>query len=56
MAPPPAPGVWCPAVTFYTDSTTSTLDLAAQSKYFTYLSQSGLTGLGKPLPYIRSHM
>lgn len=44
MAPPPAPGVWCPAVTFY-DSTTSHLDLAAQKLYFAYLSKSGLTGL-----------
>ncbi|CAO2656035.1 Nn.00g048380.m01.CDS01 [Neocucurbitaria sp. VM-36] len=45
MAPnPPAPGVWCPAVTFY-DTTTSHLDLAAQKQYFTYLSKSGLTGL-----------
>ncbi|KAF1843598.1 dihydrodipicolinate synthetase family protein-like protein [Cucurbitaria berberidis CBS 394.84] len=44
MAPPPAPGVWCPAVTFY-DSTTFHLDLAAQEQYFTYLSKSGLTGL-----------
>jgi 4-hydroxy-2-oxoglutarate aldolase len=43
MAPPPAPGVWCPAVTFYTP--TGTLDLDAQAKYFTYLSKSGLTGL-----------
>jgi 4-hydroxy-2-oxoglutarate aldolase len=46
MAPPPAPGVWCPAVTFYTpESDTATLDLAAQKQYFTYLSKSGLTGL-----------
>lgn len=44
MAPPPAPGVWCPAVTFY-DTTTSHLDLDAQKKYFTYLSKTGLTGL-----------
>ncbi|KAH6873146.1 dihydrodipicolinate synthase 2 [Alternaria rosae] len=46
MAPPPAPGVWCPAVTFYTpESDTATLDLAAQKQYFAYLSKSGLTGL-----------
>ncbi|USP73449.1 hypothetical protein yc1106_00723 [Curvularia clavata] len=46
MAPPPTPGVWCPAVTFYTpDSETATLDLVAQKKYFSYLSKSGLTGL-----------
>lgn len=44
MAPPPPPGVWCPAVTFY-DSTTHHLDLAAQKTYFKYLSASGLTGL-----------
>lgn len=44
MAPPPAAGVWCPAVTFYEPST-GFLDLEAQKKYFTYLSQSGLTGL-----------
>lgn len=44
MGPIPAPGVWCPAVTFY-DSSTSHLDLPAQKQYFTYLSKSGLTGL-----------
>ncbi|KAH7393770.1 hypothetical protein DE146DRAFT_106910 [Phaeosphaeria sp. MPI-PUGE-AT-0046c] len=44
MAPPPAAGVWCPAVTFYEPSTGS-LDLEAQQQYFTYLSKSGLTGL-----------
>ena len=44
MAPPPAPGVWCPAVTFY-DASTSHLDLDAQKAYFAYLSRSGLTGL-----------
>ncbi|KAL5120375.1 hypothetical protein ACEQ8H_001665 [Pleosporales sp. CAS-2024a] len=44
MSPPPAPGVWCPAVTFYQPST-GALDLDAQKKYFAYLSQSGLTGL-----------
>ncbi|KAF2827171.1 dihydrodipicolinate synthetase family protein-like protein [Ophiobolus disseminans] len=43
MAPPPAPGVWCPAVTFYTSD--GGLDLDAQKKYFTYLSKSGLVGL-----------
>jgi 4-hydroxy-2-oxoglutarate aldolase len=43
-APPPAPGVWCPAVTFY-DPLTGELDLDAQKKYFSYLSRSGLTGL-----------
>src|SRR4051794_27680541 len=44
MAPPPAAGVWCPAVTFY-DPTTGNLDLVAQKQFFTYLSKSGLTGL-----------
>jgi dihydrodipicolinate synthase/N-acetylneuraminate lyase len=44
MAPPPAPGVWCPAVTFY-DPSSGSLDLEAQKKYFAYLSKSGLTGL-----------
>jgi 4-hydroxy-2-oxoglutarate aldolase len=44
MAPPPAPGVWCPAVTFY-DPSTGALNLDAQKKYFGYLSRSGLTGL-----------
>ncbi|CBX97982.1 hypothetical protein IAQ61_010085 [Plenodomus lingam] len=44
MAPPPAAGVWCPAVTFY-DTTTAHLDLDAQRKYFSYLAKSGLTGL-----------
>jgi 4-hydroxy-2-oxoglutarate aldolase len=44
MAPPPAPGVWCPAVTFY-DPSTGALDLNAQAKYFAYLSRAGLTGL-----------
>lgn len=40
---PPA-GVWCPAVTFFHQET-DTLDLAAQSQYFRYLSQTGLAGL-----------
>lgn len=44
MAPPPAPGVWCPAVTFY-DPSTGDVDLAAQKTYFTYLSKSGLAGI-----------
>lgn len=44
MAPPPAPGVWCPAVTFYEPSTGG-LDLDAQKRYFSYLSKSGLVGL-----------
>lgn len=41
-AVPPA-GVWCPAVTCFTDN--DELDLAAQSKYFAHLSRSGLAGL-----------
>ncbi|KAK4995770.1 hypothetical protein LTR66_004480 [Elasticomyces elasticus] len=40
----PAAGVWCPAVTFF-DQTTDTLDLISQKAYYTYLSRSGLTGL-----------
>ncbi|KAF9639249.1 hypothetical protein BFW01_g11055 [Lasiodiplodia theobromae] len=40
---PPA-GVWCPAVTFF-DHASDTVDLAAQSRYFAYLAQSGLTGI-----------
>lgn len=40
---PPA-GVWCPAVTFFHPETDS-LDLTAQSQYFSYLSKSGLSGL-----------
>ncbi|KID84547.1 dihydrodipicolinate synthetase family protein [Metarhizium guizhouense ARSEF 977] len=41
-AVPPA-GVWCPAVTCFTDD--DELDLAAQAKYFAHLSRSGLAGL-----------
>ncbi|KAL6705334.1 hypothetical protein ACN47E_007144 [Coniothyrium glycines] len=44
MSPPPPPGVWCPAVTFF-DASTHTLDLPAQAHYLTYLSRTGLTGL-----------
>ena len=45
MAPRvPEPGVWCPAVTFFNHGT-DTIDLASQKKYFSYLSQTGLTGL-----------
>ena len=40
----PKPGVWCPAVTFFNPATDE-LDLEAQSKYYSYLSRSGLTGL-----------
>lgn len=40
----PAAGVWCPAVTFF-DHSTDTLDLDAQSKYFSYLASTGLTGI-----------
>lgn len=40
----PPSGVWCPAVTFFQHET-DTLDLAAQSQYFKYLSQTGLAGL-----------
>ncbi|KAJ6157942.1 hypothetical protein N7470_005534 [Penicillium chermesinum] len=40
---PPA-GVWCPAVTFF-DHSKDALDLESQSKYFGYLSTTGLAGL-----------
>lgn len=40
----PAAGVWCPAVSFINHET-DTLDLDAQSKYFAYLSTTGLAGL-----------
>lgn len=39
----PTPGVWAPAVTFFSP-TTDDLDLASQAKYYAYLSQH-LTGL-----------
>ena len=41
---PPAPGVWCPAVTFFNPDTDE-LDLDSQNQYYSYLSKSGLTGL-----------
>ncbi|KAJ5971543.1 Aldolase-type TIM barrel [Penicillium vulpinum] len=40
----PLSGVWCPAVTFFHHDTDS-LDLDSQSKYFSYLSTTGLAGL-----------
>lgn len=40
----PKAGVWCPAVTFFNHEN-DTVDLDAQSKYFAYLSKSGLTGI-----------
>jgi 2-keto-3-deoxy-L-rhamnonate aldolase len=40
----PVSGVWCPAVTFFHHDT-DTLDLDSQSKYFAYLSTTGLAGL-----------
>ncbi|KAJ5544452.1 hypothetical protein N7535_007149 [Penicillium sp. DV-2018c] len=40
----PSSGVWCPAVTFFHQDTDS-LDLISQSKYFAYLSKTGLAGL-----------
>lgn len=40
----PAPGVWCPAVTYF-NHTTDTIDLDSQKKYYAYLSTTGLTGL-----------
>lgn len=39
----PSAGVWCPAVTCFTED--DNLDLEAQSKYFAHLSKSGLAGL-----------
>ncbi|KAL8848633.1 MAG: hypothetical protein Q9221_006358 [Calogaya cf. arnoldii] len=42
--PVPEPGCYAPAVTFF-KPTTDTLDLPSQSKYFTYLSTTGLRGL-----------
>ncbi|KAH7361189.1 hypothetical protein BKA66DRAFT_536625 [Pyrenochaeta sp. MPI-SDFR-AT-0127] len=44
MSQVPPRGVWCPAVTFF-DPNTDTLDLEAQSRYFSYLSTTGLAGL-----------
>lgn len=45
MAPAaPAPGVYTPAVTFF-DPETDTLRTAEQAKYYSYLANSGLTGL-----------
>lgn len=40
----PASGVWCPAITFF-DHESDSLDLKAQSQYFSYLSTTGLAGL-----------
>lgn len=40
----PPSGVWCPAVSFFNHAS-DTLDLDAQSKYFAYLSKTGLAGL-----------
>ena len=40
----PKPGVWCPAVTLFNPETDE-LALEEQSKYYAYLSRSGLTGL-----------
>lgn len=42
--PVPKPGIYTPAITFF-DPITEKIDLPAQSKYFTYLSQTGLAGL-----------
>jgi len=46
MSFPRAPpgGVWAPAVTFI-DPKTDSLDLDAQSKYYSYMSKTGLAGL-----------
>ena len=40
----PPSGVWCPAVTFFNHAS-DTLNLPSQSKYYHYLSTTGLAGL-----------
>lgn len=40
----PPSGVWAPTITFF-DHSTDTIDAEAQSKYYTYLSRTGLAGL-----------
>ncbi|RDW89811.1 dihydrodipicolinate synthase family protein [Aspergillus mulundensis] len=40
----PPSGVWAPAITFI-NAPTDTLDLRTQSKYYAYLSSTGLSGL-----------
>ncbi|KAL2429019.1 L-threo-3-deoxy-hexylosonate aldolase [Exophiala dermatitidis] len=42
--PVPKPGVYCPAVTFF-DPETDTLRPTEQGQYYSYLANSGLTGL-----------
>jgi 4-hydroxy-2-oxoglutarate aldolase len=44
MSQVPPSGVWCPAVTFFNPGF-NTLDLEAQSRFFSYLSTTGLAGL-----------
>ncbi|KAF2152902.1 dihydrodipicolinate synthetase [Myriangium duriaei CBS 260.36] len=41
----PPSGCYVPAVTFYTPDAVQSLDLAAQKKYFRYLSTTGLRGI-----------
>ncbi|KAI1870419.1 uncharacterized protein JN550_005347 [Neoarthrinium moseri] len=40
----PPSGVWAPTITFF-DNETDTLELEAQSAYYSYLSKTGLAGL-----------
>ena len=40
----PSKGIWAPAITFF-DRDTDTIDIPNQTKYFKYLSETGLTGL-----------
>ncbi|CAK7242770.1 MAG: hypothetical protein STHCBS139747_004271 [Sporothrix thermara] len=42
--PPPAPGVWVPAVTFF-DPASDKLLPDDQARYFSYLASTGITGL-----------
>lgn len=42
--PVPEPGCYVPAITFFS-ADTDTLDLHAQSRYFSYLSTTGIRGI-----------
>lgn len=44
MSQVPPAGVWCPAITFF-NSSSDTLDLEAQARYYAYLATTGLAGL-----------
>lgn len=43
-SPIPPSGIWCPAITFF-DRKTDSISWPAQTKYFKYLSTTGLAGL-----------